>query len=323
MTGGPAETIEGANRDRAIDYHLYGPSGIRYYQDPSSPPEKRGSFTMDVGAAAGDGTQVKRSYVAARDGDRPLRARHPSQRSGSGMEVLGRAQLSSPIRYLGTDDTRIYAATDHDLTVLETASFIGYPNGAIPVVRTVDYRAALPAGQVAAAPVVGHGSRPREGVPDAARPALRDQRGKAAPVKEDDMNGAAKNPAPVGIDDGVAFLTEQMERLKELGECDSGRDQFGDFGVYDLSVRWGTALAGRLPRIAHYSSAGLLTDDDKRRFQSLCDELRELSPLIERFKLARPDLADRPDASGLPDRRREMPGWPRRRGTSRFAVHAD
>lgn len=110
------------------------------------------------------------------------------------------------------------------------------------------------------------------------------------------MNGAAKNPAPVGIDDDVAFLTEQMERLAELGECDSDRDQFGDYDVYDLSVRWGTALAGRLPRIAHFSSAGLLTDADERRFQSLCDELRALSPLIERFKLARPDLADRPDA---------------------------
>lgn len=113
------------------------------------------------------------------------------------------------------------------------------------------------------------------------------------------MSGAAENPAPVDIDDDVAFLTEQMERLKELWECDPDRDQFGDYDVYDLSVRWGTALAGRLPRIAHYSSAGLLTDADERRFQSLCDELRELSPLIERFKLARPNLADRPDARAV------------------------
>lgn len=153
VTGGPAEMIEGANRGRAIDYHLYGPSGIRYYQGPSSPPEERGSFTMDVGAAAGDGTQVTRSYVAARDGD--VLCALDTRRTGRGMEVVGRAQLSSPIRYLGTDDTRIYAATDHDLTVLETASFIGYRNGTIPVVRTVDYRAALPAGRVAATPLSG------------------------------------------------------------------------------------------------------------------------------------------------------------------------
>lgn len=153
VTGGPAETIEGANRGRAIDYHLYGPSGIGYFQGPTSPPEERGSFTMDVGAAAGDGTQVTRSYVAARDG--AVLYAIDTRRTGSGMEVRGRAQLSSPIRYLGTDDTRIYAATGRDLTALETASFVGYPNAIIPVVRTVDYRAALPAGQVAAAPLSG------------------------------------------------------------------------------------------------------------------------------------------------------------------------
>lgn len=124
------------------------------------------------------------------------------------------------------------------------------------------------------------------------------------------MSGAAENPAWVGIDDDMAFLAEQMERLKELGECDRDRDQFGDYDVYDLSVRWGTALAGRLPRIAHYSSAGLLTDADERRFQELCDELRELSPLIERFKLARPDLAGCPDArTSSRHQQKRATGW--------------
>ncbi len=123
------------------------------------------------------------------------------------------------------------------------------------------------------------------------------------------MNGAPESSSAVGIDDDVEFLTEQINRLKELGQQNQHRDQMSDEDVYDLSVRWGTALAGRLPRIAHYSSIGLLGDTDERRFQSLCDELRELSSLIEKFKLARPDLADRPDAraGGRHHRKRRAP----------------
>jgi hypothetical protein len=105
------------------------------------------------------------------------------------------------------------------------------------------------------------------------------------------MNVAPKSSAPVSVDDDVEFLSEQLERLKELGAQNPDRDQMSDEDVYDLSVRWGTALAGRLARMAHYSSCGLLAEADQRRFQTLCEELREASPLIERFKLVRPDLA--------------------------------
>lgn len=97
---------------------------------------------------------------------------------------------------------------------------------------------------------------------------------------------APHDGTPVNIDDDVAFLTEQIDALKRLGQ----RDDVDDEEVYDLNIRWGTALAGRLPRVAHYSSLGQLGEDDQRRFGSLCDQLRELSPLIERFDLTRPKL---------------------------------
>jgi hypothetical protein len=84
ITGDPAETIDGDNRGREIDYHLYGPSGIRYYKGPSSPPEERGSLRMDVAVSAGDGTQVTRSYVASRN-DNVLYA-VDSGRGGEGLE---------------------------------------------------------------------------------------------------------------------------------------------------------------------------------------------------------------------------------------------
>ncbi|OBJ46800.1 hypothetical protein [Mycobacterium colombiense] len=100
------------------------------------------------------------------------------------------------------------------------------------------------------------------------------------------MSVAPHDGNPVNIDDDVALLTEQIEALQRLRQ----RDDIDDEEIYDLSIRWGAALAGRLPRVAHYDSLGQLGDDDQRRFRSLCDQLRELSPLIERFDFARPQL---------------------------------
>jgi hypothetical protein len=149
----PADTIDGANRGREIDYHRYGRSGIRYYRGPSSPPAQRGRLSIDVAVSAGDGTQVTRSYVAGRDSD--VLYAVDSRRGGEGMAVLARTRLPSPIRKLGTDDTRIYAVTDHEVVTLETASFTGYPSGTIPVLHVTDYRAGLPLGPVRSAPVSG------------------------------------------------------------------------------------------------------------------------------------------------------------------------
>ena len=93
-----------------------------------------------------------------------------------------------------------------------------------------------------------------------------------------------ENPAPVTIDDDVEWLTEQIEALKQLGH----QDEVSDGEKYDFSIRWGTALAGRLQRLVHYSSRGLLDEADERRVQALCDELRGLSDLIDRIGLAQP-----------------------------------
>src|ERR1700739_3221893 len=88
-----------------------------------------------------------------------------------------------------------------------------------------------------------------------------------------------EKPAPITIDDDVEWLIEQIAALKQLGQ----KDEVTDGEKYDFSIRWGTALAGRLPRLVHYSSRGLLDDADERRFQALCDELRGLSDLIDRI----------------------------------------
>jgi hypothetical protein len=96
------------------------------------------------------------------------------------------------------------------------------------------------------------------------------------------------NPAAITIDDDVEWLTEQIEALKALGQ----QDEVSDGEKYDFSIRWGTALAGRLPRLVYYSSRGLLDEADERRFQQLCDELRGLSGLIDRIGLVQPDFTE-------------------------------
>jgi hypothetical protein len=149
-----ADSIDGSNRGREIGYHLFGPSGIRYYKGPSSPAQERGALSMDVAAWAGNNTKVTRIYVA--DHEHAVLNSVDSVRGGEGLEVVGRAQLpSSPIRYLGTDDTRIYAATDRQLVTLEASSYGGYPNDTMHIIHVVDYRSSLPAGQAKSAPLSG------------------------------------------------------------------------------------------------------------------------------------------------------------------------
>lgn len=152
ITGDPADKVDGANRGRDINYHLYGPSGIRYYKGPSSPPEQRGSLDMSVTVSAGDGAEVTRSYVAGLDSS--VLYAVGARGGGEGLTVLAAAHLPSPVRALGTDDTRLYAATDGELVTFETDSFTGFPQETIPMLRVTEYRAALPA-SAQSAPVTG------------------------------------------------------------------------------------------------------------------------------------------------------------------------
>ena len=120
-----------------------------------------------------------------------------------------------------------------------------------------------------------------------------------------------ENSLPVSIDDDVELLTEQINTLTELGR----RDDVDDDEVYDFSIRWGTALAGRLRRLVHYSAVGSLGEADQRRFRSLCEELRSLSDLIDRFGLAQPVFTDSPPASAKRHR------GPRRAKSRRGLLH--
>lgn len=117
-----------------------------------------------------------------------------------------------------------------------------------------------------------------------------------------------QKPAAITIDDDVEWLTEQIAALKQLGQ----KDEVTEGEKYDFSIRWGTALAGRLPRLVHYSSRGLLDEADERRFQALCDEMRGLADMIDRLGLVQPVLSSAPPAAAK--RRREPKPARSRRG---------
>jgi hypothetical protein len=99
-------------------------------------------MAMDVASSAGDGTAVTRGYVARRDDDTLYVV--DLRRSREGLRVRAATRLPSPIRRIGSDDTRIYAATDREVAVLETNSFMRFERDKIPLLRITNYRAALP-----------------------------------------------------------------------------------------------------------------------------------------------------------------------------------
>lgn len=107
------------------------------------------------------------------------------------------------------------------------------------------------------------------------------------------MSATSEHRTATGVDDDLDLLAEQISALRELGQ----RDEVSDEQIYDFSIRWGTALAGRLRRLAHYSALGLLDAADEVGFHTLCKELNEVSTLIDRFKLTRPRLAGEATAS--------------------------
>lgn len=93
-------------------------------------------------------------------------------------------------------------------------------------------------------------------------------------------------PTTLAIDADIEVLAEQIRAVRELGRsADADHER-----IYDLSIRWGAALAGRLRRLQHLSAQGRLTEPDQRTFAALCEELRDVADTAVRLGLSRPDV---------------------------------
>ncbi|WP_182359978.1 hypothetical protein [Tomitella gaofuii] len=153
VDAGPGGGLSGAGRGRTIDFHVTGRGGVSHYKSHTMPAEESGTVPVAAQAIAGDRTKSSRVYVAERDTERLLAL--DTKRTLTGLEEVGHAELGAPGRYIGTDNTRVYAATETALVVLEANSFEGFPrDGAIPHVRTIDFRQSLD-GAARTAPLSG------------------------------------------------------------------------------------------------------------------------------------------------------------------------
>lgn len=153
VDAGSGATVAGANRGRQLEFHVIGRDRVAYYTGHTPPAQQKGELDVGAVAVAGDGAKVTRVYLAERGTDRLLAM--DVGRGGEGLHVVGSAAVDEQIRYLATDDTRIYAVTDRHVVVFETRSFEGYTDQVIPAIRTLEFRSAVPDDPAKSAPVSG------------------------------------------------------------------------------------------------------------------------------------------------------------------------
>lgn len=153
VRAGPEAEVDGGQRGRLVDYHVAGPEGVAAYKGAPLSVNKEGEAPISVQASAGDLVKPSRLYVAEAGSNRLIAV--DTKRTLHGLHVVAQSSLDAPVRHLGADETRVYAATEHELVVLETNSFEGYPDGEFSVVDTIDYRSALPTEELRAAPLSG------------------------------------------------------------------------------------------------------------------------------------------------------------------------
>ncbi len=150
---GPEAEIDGPKRGRLVSFHVVGPEGVSHYKGPPGGVSEKGHLDIPVEKSAGDLVKETRVYIAEKDTDRLVAV--DSHRWHHGLEVVAEMRVGEPVRHIGVDETRIYAATEHELVVLETNSFEGFDNNTFDVVDTIDYRAALPGERLEKAPLSG------------------------------------------------------------------------------------------------------------------------------------------------------------------------
>lgn len=150
---GPDAELDGAKRGRRIDYHVAGTGGITHYRGRPGSVRSTGQIGISAEKTAGDLTKSSRLYIAEKGTDRLLAV--DSTREEGGLKVVAQAHLGEPVHYVGVDETRIYAATEHKLVVFMTNSFEGYHNQTFPIVTTIDFRNALADEAARNAPLAG------------------------------------------------------------------------------------------------------------------------------------------------------------------------
>lgn len=102
-----------------------------------------------------------------------------------------------------------------------------------------------------------------------------------------DRSVAGRSAADVDLE----LLFDQVAAVRQLAR-DVERKPDPD-RVYDVSIRWGTLLSGRLARLTYYADRGELSPPEQARYEQLQDDLRDVTPAAVRLGLHPPDVAVR------------------------------
>ncbi len=153
VDAGPDAELDAAKRGRPVDYHVAGPEGIARYKGAAGGVEKKDEIAVSAHKSTGDETKVTRLYVVEEGTGHLLAV--GTKPAADGLVVAAEADLGEPAEHVGVDATRIYAATESTLVVLETDSYEGYQDNRFSVVDTIEFRKTLDSEPLRSAPLSG------------------------------------------------------------------------------------------------------------------------------------------------------------------------
>ena len=153
VDAGKEAELDAPPRDISPEFFVAGPRGIALYEGYSPPLEKTDHIKIAASTVAGDVVKVSRVYVGEEGTDRLLAVDlNPKNEK---LTVSAKKTLGEPVEYIGTDEKRVYAATEDKLVVLKTENFEGFDNDGFEVVDTINYRRPLKQKVLKDAPLTG------------------------------------------------------------------------------------------------------------------------------------------------------------------------
>jgi hypothetical protein len=153
VEAGKEAELEGPERGLALDFFVAGPRGVALYEGHSPPLEKVDHIKIAASTVAGDVVKISRVYVGEEGTDRLLAV--DLNPKNEHLTVSARKTLSEPVKYIGADEKRVYAATEDKLVVLKTENVEGFDDGRFEVVDTINYRRHLKREALKDAPLTG------------------------------------------------------------------------------------------------------------------------------------------------------------------------
>lgn len=149
----PLGEVDGPDRGHLVEYYTVGPERITHYKGGANEVEKTDDIAFRAETTVDDLLKVTRLYAAEKGTDRL--AAIDVKPGGEELHRVAESRLGAPVRHLGVDRDRLYAATATTLVVLATDSYEGYPDGRFSEVKTIDFRAALERAELRTAPLSG------------------------------------------------------------------------------------------------------------------------------------------------------------------------